>query len=72
MTREEAKKVFDEFLAKGGTEEEIASRLYFMFQEDKINLEELENLLDVLGWEFTEEFKAMSPEDQKTKGFEEN
>jgi hypothetical protein len=30
-----------------------------MFQDDKISLEELEALLDKLGYEFTEEFKKL-------------
>ena len=42
-----------------------------MFQDDKITVEGLEGLVETLGWHLTEEFKAMSPEDQKTKGYEE-
>ena len=40
-----------------------------MFAEDTIELDELESVIGVLGYEFSEEFKNMSPEDQKTKGF---
>ena len=52
------------------TDDELVGILYLMFQDDKISLEELEALLDKLGYEFTEEFKNMSPEDQKVKGYE--
>ena len=36
-----------------------------------LTLDELEKLIGLLGYEFTEEFKAMSEEDKKTKGYEE-
>ncbi len=72
MTREDAQKAFEEFKTQGKTDEELAAMLYMMFQDEKINLEELEILLDVLGWKLTEEFKALSPEEQKNKGFKDN
>ena len=71
MTLREAKQVIDEFLAQGEKEEDIVGALYVMYQEDDINLEELEKLIGILGYEFTEEFKNMSEEDKKTKGYEE-
>ena len=71
MTLREAKQVIDEFLAQGETEEDIVGALYVMYQEDDITLDELEKLIGLLGYEFTEEFKAMSEEDKKTKGYEE-
>ena len=70
MTLKEAKQVIDEYLAQGETEEDIVGALYVMYQEDDINLEELEQLIGLLGYEFTEEFKNMSDEDKKTKGVE--
>ena len=71
MTLKESKQVIDEFLAQGEKEENIVGALYVMYQEDDINLEELEKLIGLLGYEFTEEFKNMSDEDKKTKGYEE-
>ena len=70
MTLREAKQVIDEFLAQGEQEEDIVSALYIMYQDDDISLEELEKLIGILGYEFTEEFKNMSDEDKKTKGLE--
>lgn len=70
MTLKEAKQVIDEFLAQGETEEDIVAALYLMYQDDDISLEELEQLVGTLGYEFTEEFKNMSDEDKKTKGVE--
>lgn len=69
MTLREAKQVIDEYLAQGETEEDIVGALYVMYQNDDINLEELEKLIGLLGYEFTEEFKNMSDEDKKTKGY---
>ena len=68
MTLKEAKQVIDEFLAQGESEENIVGALYVMYQEDDISLEELEKLIGILGYEFTEEFKNMSDEDKKKKG----
>lgn len=70
MTREEASKFFDEQKANGMSEDEILAVLYKMFQDDKIDLDQLEALCAVMGYELTEEFKNMSDEDKKTKGVE--
>ena len=71
MTKEEATKFFDEQKANGMSEEEILAVLYKMYQDDKIDLDQLEALCAVMGYEFTDEFKNMSEEDKKTKGIEE-
>lgn len=71
MTIEEAKKGFNELKAQGMSDEEIVAVLYLMFQNDEIDVEELGELVKVLGYELSDEFLAMSPEDQKTKGWEE-
>lgn len=71
MTSEEALKVFDELKSQGYSEEDIVGTCYLMFQNDKLDLEELQNLIGLLGYELSPEFLAMSPEDQKTKGWEE-
>lgn len=70
MTIDEAKKTFDEMKAQGATEDEILGTLYLLFQKENLDLNQLESLINVLGYELTESFKAMTPEDQKTKGFE--
>ena len=71
MTIDEAKKAFDEMRAQGADDNAILGTLYSMFQDDKIDVNQLGALVNVLGYELTEEFKGMSPEDQKTKGYEE-
>lgn len=70
ITIEEAKKAMDEMMAQGTSEDDMLGILYLMFQDDKISFDELEALVDALGYEITEEFRNMSPEDQKTKGYE--
>lgn len=65
MTLEEAKLAIDGFKAKGITDEEIVATLYLMFQDDKLNVEELESLVGLVGYELTEEFLNMSKEEQK-------
>lgn len=71
MTIDEAKKAFDEMRAQGADDNAILGTLYSMFQDDKIDVNQLGALVNVLGYELTEDFKKMSPEDQKTKGYEE-
>ena len=72
MTYEEAKKAIDGFKESGRTDEEIVATFYLMFQDDKINVKELGDLVGLVGYELTDEFLNMSPEDQKTKVFEED
>lgn len=69
MTVKEAKEMIKELKAQGATEEELVSAFYGMFTEGKINLDELGDLVKLVGYELTDEFLNMSPEDQKTKGW---
>lgn len=71
MTIEEGKKAVAELKSEGKSEEEILFGFYRMFQEDEIDINVLEALTHLVGYELTDEFKNMSPEDQKTKGYEE-
>lgn len=71
MTIEEGKKAVAELKSEGYDEEEILASFYAMFQNDEIDINILEALTHIVGYELTDEFKNMSPEDQKTKGYEE-
>lgn len=71
MTPQEATQLVEKLKKDGLGDEEILYAFYRMFQEDEITVEGLEGLVETLGWHLTEEFKTMSPEDQKTKGYEE-
>lgn len=71
MTVKEAQKAMNEMKAQGVTDDDLLGVLYLMFQDDKLTFDELEALVDSLGYQITEEFRNMSPEDQKTKGFKE-
>lgn len=70
MTIEEAKEALEELKKEGNSEEDILKILYVMYQDDAITLSDLRSFTELLGYEFTEEFEAMSDEDKKTKGFE--
>lgn len=69
MTVQEAKEMIEELKAQGNSEEEIVAGFYMMFTEDKITIEELGDLVQLVGYELTDEFRNMSAEDQKTKGW---
>ncbi len=71
MTIEEAKEAIEEIKAQGDEDEDIIAVFYQMFVDDKLTLEDFERLLNAMDYELTEEFLNMSPEDQKTKGWEE-
>lgn len=70
MTEQELLEAIEELKQQGFTEDEFLLVFYTMFQHDDINLEQLAYLVDLFGYELSEEFLAMSPEDQKTKGYE--
>lgn len=71
MTPEELNKAVEAMKADGATEEDMLGAFYKMFQEDKISFEGLEALVEGIGYHITDEFRAMSDEDRKTKGYEE-
>lgn len=71
MTMEDLKGLIEELKQEGNSEEDIVAGFYKMFQDDKINFEQLEALVHQVGWEITDEFRNLSDEDKKTKGFEE-
>lgn len=71
MTLDEAQKAIEELRAQGETDETMLGTFYLMFQEDEISLDELSDLCQLIGYDLSEEFRNMSPEDQKTKGWEE-
>lgn len=72
MTVEEAKKMIEELKAQGNSEEDIVSGFYMMFCDGDIDVNELGDLVQLVGYELTEEFKNMSLEDQKKKGWDED
>lgn len=71
MSVEELQKLFEELNSQGASREDIAGALYLMFQEDKLNVEQLGATINMLGFELTPEFQEMTPEQQKTQGWEE-
>lgn len=70
MTYEEAKAAIEDLKAQGETEDDILKVLYLMFTKGEFDVETLRALIGTMGYEFTDEFEAMSEEDKKTKGWE--
>jgi len=70
MTLEEAKAAIEDLKAQGETEDDILKVLYLMFTKGEYDVETLRALIGILGYEFTDEFEAMSDDDKKTKGWE--
>lgn len=67
MTVGEFKETIAGLKEQGMDDNDIVITLYTMFVGDAITLEEFERLLAVLGYSLTEEFKKMSPEEQKNQ-----
>lgn len=68
MTKNEALMFFNRLREEGMKDEDILGTLYLMYQDNAIDIKQLEEFTILLGYEFTDEFANMSPEDQKTKG----
>lgn len=72
MTIEEAKQALEQLKNNGYSEEDIVKTLYLMYADGKMSLSDLRTLTELMGYEFTEEFEAMSEEDKKRNGLEIN
>ena len=71
MTEAQVNEVIKKLKEEGHDEEEILYSFYKMFQNDEITFDELEGLTEAIGYHITDDFRNMSAEDQKTKGYEE-
>lgn len=69
MTIDEAKEAISEMRAQGNSDEDIAASFYLMFVDDKIDVNQFNALVNLLGYHLTEEFLAMGTEQQKSEGF---
>ena len=71
MSVDEAKEAISEMRAQGNSDEEIAGAFYLMFVDEKLDVNQFNALVNLLGYHLSEEFMAMSPEQQRTQGFAE-
>lgn len=71
MSVDEAKEAISEMRAQGNSDEEIAGAFYLMFVDGKLDVNQLNALVNLLGYHLSDEFMAMDPEQQKTQGFAE-
>ena len=72
MRPEEATQAIDAMKEQGKSDEELLFALYGMFRDDKIDVNELGDLVQLVGYELTDEFKNMSPDQQKAQGITED
>ena len=64
MTVEEVTSAIDE-LKKDASEEEILTAFAKMYKDGKIDINQLSALVKILGYELSDEFLKLSPEEQK-------
>lgn len=65
MTIEEAKKALQQLKDEGETDDEILGGMYLMYQHDEMTLDDLRTMTELLGYEFTDEFEALSEDEKK-------
>ena len=65
MTKEEFDKLIEEQKAKGLDDEDIAKVFAMMFKDGKMNREQIEGVLEAMGYEISPEFKALSDDEFK-------
>lgn len=65
MQFEDISKFLLEQKRKGMSEDEILGRLFRMFKEGYLDVNQLNQLVQILGYELSEEFLNMSTEEQK-------
>ena len=70
MTYEEAQKAIESLKAEGYSEEEILIVFHDMFRDGKMTIDELKEMVGLIGYEITEEFLNMSEEEQKEPLYE--
>ena len=70
LINKKEKEKSEDLKAQGETEDDILKVLYLMFTKGEFDVETLRALVGTMGYEFTEEFEAMSDDDKKTKGWE--
>lgn len=67
MTEKEFKEFIEEQKASGKSEEDILKIFCFMFREGKLTREQLEAVVEALGYEMSEELRSLSDEELKEK-----
>jgi len=65
MTEQEGQKLIEELKAQGADDESIAGSFYLMFKDGKIDVEQLGELVGLVGFELNEDFLAMDEDGQK-------
>lgn len=68
MSFANAQNLVDNLKAEGKSNDEIHETIFKMFQCDELSLSDLRVVLAVLGYEFTDEFYALTLDEKKTKG----
>lgn len=67
ITAKQIKQIWDDFMAQGRTEHDIIGAWYLMFKDGDITLDEFKTMLNVVGYDLSDEFMNLSEEDQKNE-----
>ena len=70
MTQDEINQMFQEEKAQGMTDQDILGGLYVMFTDGKLTFDQLDAMASMLGYQVSDEFRNMDPQQQKTIGYQ--
>ena len=65
-TAGEFRQMVKELKEEGQTDTSIMIGLYAMFVDDKLTLDQFKLLIEVMGYELSDRFLSLSPEEQKS------
>lgn len=69
MTKQELDKIVGQLKSEGYSMDEVLAGFYKLFTEDKLSLDELEGIVNLLGYHLSDEFKKMSDDEKKKAGY---
>lgn len=69
MTKQELDNMVNQFKSEGNSEDDILAGFYKLFTEDKLTVEELEGIVNLMGYQLSDVFKNASDEDKKKIGY---
>ena len=69
MTIDEIEEAIENLREEGMDDDALIGAVYMLFKEDKLNAEELRIVLNVMGYDLTEEFMNLPEEQQKDSDF---
>lgn len=69
MTKQELDKMVSSLKSEGYSEQDVLAGFYKLYTDEKLSLEELEGIVNLMGYHLSDEFKNASEDKKKEMGF---